>query len=131
MLDARTIRATTDELLKQARTAPEGIAFKIMVTRPDGNEQIAVRVKSGIGEWHHDYADVMFILEGKGEIVTGGEIIGGKQTAPGEIRGEGVKDGQKQAFGPGDVIRVEPRTAHQMLLAPGSVVRYFIVKIKA
>ncbi len=130
MLDAKTLRATGDDMLRQAKVAKDGIAYKVLLNRPDGNEQIAVRVKSGQGEWHHDFADVLIVLEGHARIVTGGEIINGKQTAPGEIRGDGVKGGTTQEFGPGDTIRIEAQVPHQILLAPGGMLRYFVVKLK-
>jgi len=130
MIDAKTLRATGDDLLKQAKVAKDGIAYKILLNRPDGNEQIAVRVKSGQGEWHHDFADVMIVLEGHARVVTGGEVINGKETAPGEIRGDGLKGGTTQEFGPGDTIRIEAQVAHQILLAPGATFRYFVVKLK-
>ena len=131
MLDAKTIRATADELLKQAQASKEGIAFKQLLTRPDGGEQIAVRMKSGQGEWHHDFVDVLIGLEGEAQVVTGGSVVNGKETAPGEIRGDSVTGGKTQRFGPGDIIRIEPQVAHQFLLAPGGTLKYFAVKIKA
>ena len=129
MLDHAANHVKGEELLARARTAPEGIAFQILLTRPDGNIQMAARVKSGQGEWHHDYADVLIGMEGTAEVVTGGEIVNGKETQPGEIRGDGIKGGKKQPFGPGDIIRIEPQTAHQMVLAPGTTIRYMAVKI--
>ena len=130
LLDAATLRSTGDALLQQAKSAKDGIASKVLLTRPDGAEQLAVRVKSGQGEWHHDFADVLIVLEGEGQIMTGGEVIDGKETAPGEIRGDGVKGGKLQTFRAGDVIRIEPQVAHQVLLEPGHSIRYFAVKVK-
>jgi len=130
LVDAVTLHSTGDTLLQQAKSARDGIAFKVLLTRRDGSEQLAVRVKSGQGEWHHDFADVLIVLEGEGEIITGGEIVNGKQTAPGEIRGDGVKGGKVQSFREGDTIRIEAQVPHQVLLAPGSTIRYFAVKVK-
>jgi mannose-6-phosphate isomerase-like protein (cupin superfamily) len=130
MLDAKSLRITGEELLKQAKVAKDGIGYKVLLTRPDGNEQEAVRVKSGQGEWHHDYVDVLIGIEGEGQVITGGEVVNGKETAPGEIRGDGVKGGKVQPFRPGDVIRIEAQVAHQFLVPPGTTLRYFAVKIK-
>lgn len=129
-VDAATMRSTGDALLQQAKAAKDGIAFKILFTRPDGNEQLAVRVKSGQGEWHRDYVDVLLVLEGEAQIVTGGEVVNGKETAPGEMRGDSVKGGKVQSFRAGDAIRIEPQVAHQVLMTPGHTLRYFVVKIK-
>ena len=129
MLDHTALNAKATELLKKAPGTSAGIGSEVLLTRPDGNIQMAVRVKSGQGEWHHDDADVLIGVEGSAEVITGGEIVNGKETAPGEIRGDSVKGGTKQAFGPGDMIRIEPQVAHQVILAPGTTVRYMAVKV--
>lgn len=131
MVTAATLRSTGDDLLKQARASKDGIAFKVLLTRPDGAEQLAVRVKSGQGEWHRDFADVLIGLEGEAEVVTGGTVVNAKDTAPGEKRGDGVSGGKRQPFHAGDAIRIEPGTPHQMILKPGSTFRYFVVKMRA
>lgn len=130
MITATTLRATGDELLKQARAAKDGIAFKVLLERPDGQEQLAVRVKSGQGEWHHDFADILIGLEGEAEVVTGGTVVNAKETMPGEQRGDSVQGGKRQPFRAGDAIRIEPQTAHQVLLKPGATFRYFVVKVR-
>ncbi|MEK6397899.1 MAG: hypothetical protein V4734_07420 [Terriglobus sp.] len=130
MISATMLRVTGDELLKQARMAKDGIAFKVLTERPDGQEQLAVRVKSGQGEWHHDFADILIGLEGEAEVVTGGTVVNAKETLPGEKRGDGVQGGQHQPFHAGDAIRIEPQTAHQLLLKPGATFRYFVVKVR-
>lgn len=130
MITATDMRATGDELLKQARVAKDGIAFKVLLERPDGQEQLAVRVKSGQGEWHEHFADVLIGLEGEAEVVTGGTVINAKETMPGEKRGDGVQGGKHQPFRAGDAIRIEPQTAHQVLLKPGATFRYFVIKVR-
>lgn len=131
MLSADASKVQYAELLRQARASQSGVAAKVLLDRPDSNIQITVHVKSGQGEWHRDDADILIGVEGTAQIVTGGEIVNGKGTAPGEMRGDGIHGGTTQPFGPGDTIRIEPRTAHQMLLAPRTTVRYMAVKIHA
>lgn len=130
MITATTLRTTGDELLKQARASKDGIAFKVLLERPDGQEQLAVRVKSGQGEWHRDFADILIGLEGEAEVVTGGMVVNAKDTMPGEKRGDSVQGGKHQPFRAGDAIRIEPQTAHQILLKPGATFRYFVVKVR-
>lgn len=131
MVTAAMLRSTGDDLLKQALASKDGIAFKVLLTRPDGAEQLAVRVKSGQGEWHRDFADVLIGMEGEAEVVTGGTVVNAKDTAPGEKRGDGVSGGKRQPFHAGDAIRIEPGVPHQMILKPGSTLRYFVVKVRA
>jgi len=131
MITATTMRAIGNELLQKARAAKDGIAFKVLLERPDGQEQLAVRVKSGQGEWHRDVADILIGLEGEAEIVTGGTVVNAKETAPGEKRGDSVQNGKRQPFRAGDAIRIEPQTPHQILLKLGTSFSYFVVKVRA
>jgi len=131
MVSAATIKSVSDSLLQQAKASPDGLAFKVLLTRADGEEQLAVRVKSGQGEWHHDVADILVVLDGEAQIVTGGELQQAKVTAPGEMRGEGIRNGKTQSFRTGDVIRIEPQTPHQILVPAGGSIRYFVVKVRA
>ena len=128
-LDAASLNAKAAALLQQARSTPAGLASEVLLKRPESNIQMAVRVKSGQGEWHRDDADILIGVEGSAQIITGGEIVNGKETAPGEIRGDGVRGGTTQPFRAGDFIRIEPKVAHQVLLAPGSTFRYMAVKV--
>jgi mannose-6-phosphate isomerase-like protein (cupin superfamily) len=130
LFDAKSLSADSAELLAKAKEAPSGLGVKILVTRPDGNEQLVIRTKSGQGEWHHDYVDVMVFLEGEAQIITGGKVVNGKESGAGEVRGDGVSGGKTQTIHAGEMIRIEPQTAHQMLLAPGTTIKYFAVKIK-
>ncbi len=129
-LDAAFLNTKAAELLLQARSAPAGIAYEVLLKRPESNIQTAVRVKSGQGEWHRDDADILIGVEGAAQIVTGGEVVNGKETAPGEIRGDGVRGGTTQPFRAGDFVRIEPKVAHQVLLAPGTTFRYMAVKVR-
>lgn len=131
VLDGAFLNAQAADLLSQAKSADTGLASKVFITRRESAVQMAVRVKSGQGEWHHDDADILFGVEGSAQIVLGGEIVNGKETAPGEIRGDSVSGGKTQPFKAGDVIRIEPQVAHQVLVQPGTVFRYMAVKVKA
>ena len=130
LLDAFALRAKGTDLMRKANAAPAGLASEILLDRPDSNIQMAFRLRSGQGEWHRDYADVLIGGEGSAEIVTGGQLVNGRETAPGEIRGDSVKGGTTQPFKAGDYIRIEPGVAHQVLLRPGTTFRYMAVKVR-
>ncbi len=129
-LDAAALNQKAAELLSKARTAEFGIASEVLLKRPESNIQMAARVKSGQSEWHREDADILIGVEGSAEIITGGEVVNGKETAPGEIRGDSVRGGTTQPFRAGDYIRIEPKTAHQVILAPGTTFRYMAVKVR-
>lgn len=131
LLSATSLKDTAAALLLKARPSEAGVASDVLLTRPESSIQEAVRVKSGQGEWHQHDADILIAVEGSAQIITGGELVNGKETAPGERRGDGVRGGTTQAFKAGDYIRIEPRVAHQVLLAPGTTFRYMAIKVRA
>jgi mannose-6-phosphate isomerase-like protein (cupin superfamily) len=90
---------------------------------------VAHREGSGQAEWHETQADVMFISSGQVTMVYGGTVVDGKTTAPGEIRGSSISGGTEVKLGPGDVLHIPAKTPHQMKLAPGAKVTYFVTKV--
>ena len=68
------------------------------------------------------------ILEGEATIVTGGTMIGGKQTGPGQVRGTSIEGGQVQRLTKGDVIVIPAGTPHWFTEVPNSV-SYYVVKV--
>ena len=90
---------------------------------------VAHREGSGQAEWHEKQADIMFISSGQVTMIYGGTVVGGKTTAPGEIRGASISGGTEVELGPGDVLHIPARTPHQMKLAPGAQVTYFVTKV--
>ena len=97
----------------------------------DGNRtfMIAHREGSGLAEWHEKQADVMFISTGQVTMVYGGTIVDAKTTAPGEMRGPSIQGGTEAKLGPGDVLHIPAKVPHQMKLAPGAKVTYFVTKV--
>ena len=95
--------------------------FRVMAVRRD---------KVGESEVHTNETDIFFVVDGKAIIVVGGEIVGGRETAPGELRGIGVKGGTDYPLEPGIVLTIPRGTPHWIReTTPGF--RYFVVKTKA
>jgi uncharacterized RmlC-like cupin family protein len=90
---------------------------------------VAHREGSGLAEWHEKEADVMFISAGNVTMVYGGTIDDSKTTAPGEMRGPSIRGGTEVPLGPGDVLHIPAKVPHQMKLAPGAKVTYFVTKV--
>lgn len=87
------------------------------------------RDKAGMVEIHEKDADIIYVLEGSATFVTGGEIVGGKVIAPGEIRGTDVKGGETRVISKGDVIIVPAGTPHWFREVPGPL-NYYVVKAR-
>src|SRR5262245_59421411 len=58
----------------------------------------------GVVEVHHGATDIFYILDGSAVLVTGGTVVGGRETAPGEWRGTSIDNGEAQRIGKGEVI---------------------------
>ncbi len=87
------------------------------------------RDKAGLVEVHEQDADIIYVLDGSAVLVTGGEIVGGKTIAPGEIRGTDVKGGETRTISKGDVIIVPAGTPHWFKEVPGPL-NYYVVKAR-
>ena len=124
---------STDIAAKGTALAQKLDAQKVAteVIAKEGNRTfiVAHREGSGLAEWHEREADVMFISAGQVTMVYGGTIVDGKTTAPGEIRGASIQGGTEAKLGPGDVLHIPAKVPHQMMLAPGMKVTYFVTKV--
>ena len=90
---------------------------------------IAHREGDGEAELHQTQADVFFVQSGEATLIVGGEVEGGKTTAPNEIRGPSIKGGTRHALAAGDVVHIPAKIPHQLLIASGKEFTYFVVKV--
>ena len=86
------------------------------------------REMPGMVEVHAKETDVLYIVEGEATFVTGGTMVGGKTTAPGQMRGSDIQGGEARHLVKGDVIVVQAGTPHWFKEVPKSV-NYFVVKV--
>ena len=86
------------------------------------------REKGGQVEVHDKETDVMYVIDGAATFVTGGTMVGGKNTKPGQHLGTDVKGGQTHQLKKGDVVVVPAGTPHWFKEVPSSV-SYFVVKV--
>jgi mannose-6-phosphate isomerase-like protein (cupin superfamily) len=98
-----------------------------------GNHNLAltVRTASGQAELHENWSDVFVVRSGNATLIAGGEIVNPKTASAGEIRGDSIEGGAKQALSPGDIVHIPPKTPHQVLIGQGETFSYFIVKVAA
>ena len=105
------------------------VASETIATEGNRTFMIAYREGSGVAEWHEKQEDVMFISAGQITMVYGGTIVDAKTTAPGEMTGPSIQGGTEATLGPGDVLHIPAKVPHQMKLAPGAKVTYFVTKV--
>ena len=79
-------------------------------------------------EVHTNEADLFYVIEGNATQVLGGSVIGGKETAPGQIRGSKIEGGTTYHMGKGDVMWVPAGLAHWFPEIPEPL-SYLLVKV--
>jgi len=95
-------------------------AFRIMT---------AQRTGVGEAELHSLDRDIFHVLEGSASFVTGGTLVGSRETGPGETRATSIDGGVTQALQAGDVITIPKGVPHWFKAVDGKV-RYFVVKVR-
>src|SRR5437879_4888836 len=87
------------------------------------------RTAPGKAEVHEHQADVWYVIDGGCVFVTGGTVVGGAQTSPGEIRGSGISEGDERTIAKGDFIRVPAGVPHWVKKINGKEIVYIVVKL--
>jgi len=85
------------------------------------------RIAPGQVEVHAQYGDIMYVVEGSATVVTGGTVVDGKTTAPGEIRGKSITGGNSNHLVPGDLLVIQAGTPHWFQQVD-KLVNYYVVK---
>lgn len=98
---------------------------------PDRGYQVHTsrRNEPGVVEVHTLDTDVFQVLSGSATLVTGGTMVGGKETAPNEWRGTEIQGGDSRRIAKGDVIVIPAGTPHWFKSIDGPVT-YFAVKAR-
>lgn len=86
------------------------------------------RNKGGSVEVHEKETDVIYVVDGSATFVTGGTMVGGKSTKPGQHIGSDIKGGETHKLTKGDVIVVPAGTPHWFKEVP-TTVSYYVVKV--
>lgn len=87
------------------------------------------RVAPGMAEVHARDTDLIYVLEGSATFVTGGRVLDGKPTAPDEVRGTAIADGETRTLSKGDVIIIPAGTPHWFKDVRGPVL-YYTIKVR-
>jgi glc operon protein GlcG len=86
------------------------------------------RAVAGQVEVHDKETDILYIMEGQATLVTGGTMVGGRQTGPGQHRGTDVQGGETRHLQKGDVVVIPAGIPH-WFKEVSPTVNYFTVKV--
>ncbi len=84
----------------------------------------------GMAEVHDTDTDVIYVVDGSATLVTGGEVVDGKSTAAGEVRGASIRGGVPRRIAKGDFLVVPSGVPHWFQEVPGPLT-YYVVKVPA
>ena len=88
----------------------------------------ARRTGPGQVEVHEKETDIFYIVDGEATFVTGGKMIGGKQTRANQWLGDDIQGGETHHLAKGDVITIPAGTPHWFKEVPKSI-NYYMVKV--
>jgi mannose-6-phosphate isomerase-like protein (cupin superfamily) len=91
---------------------------------------LANRRGAGEVEVHEKTNHIFIIVEGEATLVTGGTLIGARQTAPGQTRAANVEGGTTYHLSKGDVITVPAKTPHWVKEVSTQTVAYYAINIE-
>ncbi len=87
------------------------------------------REAPGMAEVHTLDTDIIYVLDGTATFITGGTVAEPKTTAPNEIRGKSIQNGETRRLVKGDVIIVPANTPHWFVETTKPFL-YYVVKVR-
>ena len=105
--------------LEKGGALAKGSDFTVSGARRTGPGQVEV---------HDKETDIFYVVDGEATFVTGGRMIGGKQTRPDQWLGESIEGGEVHHLAKGDVITIPAGTPHWFKEVPKSI-NYYMVKV--
>jgi len=99
-----------------------------LLRAPDLTVLGAHRNAPGQVEVHDRETDTFYVTDGGATFVTGGTMVGGKETGPGQKRGTDIQGGQIHHLSKGDVIVIPAGIPHWFKEVPASI-SYYVVKV--
>ncbi|HWA22913.1 MAG TPA: cupin domain-containing protein [Caulobacterales bacterium] len=76
------------------------------------NVGLEYRVGPGNSSVHVKDAEMVYVIEGKGVVVSGGKLMSPKETAPNNFTGDSISGGVSRPIAKGDVFIIPENTPH-------------------
>jgi mannose-6-phosphate isomerase-like protein (cupin superfamily) len=127
VISASTVRAS---IAVPADSAPRALYVGLLADRGTHTVLALGRTADGEAEVHAEWDDVMVVQEGAATLLSGGEVIGARVSAPGELRGGRIDGGARRELAAGDLVVVPAGVPHQLLVPPGGSIVYLVVKVR-
>lgn len=121
--------AALEQTLHTQAAASSGTASSILARYPGFYSSLIVRDKSGEAEIHRRFDEVMIVIDGKAEILTGGTARNIRTINPNELRGDAIQGGTHANLVPNTVMHIPADTPHQVFVPPGGSIAYIDIKV--
>jgi mannose-6-phosphate isomerase-like protein (cupin superfamily) len=113
-----------------ASTDPHRLAVQQLADYPNETVMLARRKADGQVEWHETQVDVILVQSGSATLVVGGNMVNAETVGPHEKRNGTIEGGAHVKLTAGDIVRIPPRTPHQLLLDGAKEFDYIVIKVK-
>jgi mannose-6-phosphate isomerase-like protein (cupin superfamily) len=127
--DTAVTHLSAREVAEAIGAAPAGAVASVPLTVSPEYRVLGIRrTAAGESELHENEIDIWYVIEGQCTLVTGGAMVKGKITAPGEVRGSGIDGGDTREVGKGDVVTIAAGVPHwvRQVQAP---IQYLVIKV--
>jgi mannose-6-phosphate isomerase-like protein (cupin superfamily) len=99
-----------------------------LVTAPDMIVQGSHRDVAGQVEVHDKETDVIYVIDGTATFITGGTMVGGKVSRPGQWLGTDITGGDTRHLTKGDMVIIPAGIPH-WFKEVSSPISYYVVKV--
>lgn len=125
---APTKPVTSVVFIDHTKTAEAFAKGGPLINAADMVVQGSHRDKAGQVEVHDKQTDILYILNGSATFVTGGTMVGGKVTQPGQWLGTEITGGETHQLVAGDLIVIPAGMPHWFKEVPKEI-SYYVVKV--
>ena len=80
------------------------------------------RASVGLAAVHEKEAELMYVVDGSGTIVTGGTLVNQTRTNPANLTGTAIDGGTQQKIAKGDFIFIPENTPHWISAIDGTII---------
>ncbi len=124
--EAKTYSSAADvaALLSKAKSERKDqplISERILQLAPY-NANLEYRASVGPAAVHETEAEVFYVIEGSGTIMTGGKLVNEKRTNAANLTGTAIEGGTSRAVAKGDFVMAPEKTPHRFSAINGTIV---------
>ena len=107
---------------KSERKEGQPLVLERILQVPPYNANLEYRASVGPAAIHENEAEMFYVIEGSGTMVTGGKLANEKRSNASNLTGTGIEGGTSREVSKGDFIMVPDNTAHWFSAINGELI---------